>query len=73
MQTIQTADQARAMFMENDADAIEEAANEWAAQAFGAEYRTGVDENGDVWLDEDTSLTCAQMVAFANWARERWN
>ena len=74
MTQIETAHEARTMLLENDADATEEAANEWAAQFFGDDtIKTGVDENGDVWVAEDTSLTNAQLVLFANWARARWN
>lgn len=73
MTKIETATEARAMIMENDADAIEEAADLWAIQQFGTdEYRTGVDENGDIWIDPETCLTCTQLVQFANWALENW-
>jgi hypothetical protein len=73
MTKIETAAEARAMFLANDADAIEEVANQWWLSLTGEQVVCGVDPNGDVWLFEDTSLTNAQLVLFANYARETWN
>ena len=74
MQKIETADEARAMFLANDADAIEEAATEWLSIEWNQELdRCGVDPDGNIWFTEDEQFSDDDLVRFANWARETLN
>jgi hypothetical protein len=63
-----TVEEARALILGNDADAIEAAASEFFNVA-----QPGVDADGNVWLLADERVPDTRLIEFALWARENWN